>query len=224
MVAITSTTRPLRIASYAPLGRRAGVTVATVVKQLLDRLGALVVIALILPILLAVIVAVRMDGGPAFFTQVRVGREGRTFRMVKFRSMVVDAEALKARLMAANEGAGPLFKMRNDPRITRVGAFIRKYSIDELPQLFNVLTGSMSLIGPRPCLPAEAAKFTGREHRRHLVKPGLTGLWQVSGRSNLTWDESVALDLHYVDSWSLAMDVRIAAKTFGAVLAGRGAY
>jgi lipopolysaccharide/colanic/teichoic acid biosynthesis glycosyltransferase len=224
MVAITTTTRPLRVASYAPRGRRAGVAVATGVKQILDRTGALLIIALILPILLAVIVAVRLDGGPAFFTQVRVGRNGRTFRMVKFRSMVIDAEALKAKLMAANEGAGPLFKMRNDPRITRVGAFIRKYSIDELPQLFNVLSGSMSLIGPRPCLPAEAAKFTGREHRRHLVKPGLTGLWQVSGRSNLSWDESVALDLKYVDSWSLAMDIRIAAKTFGAVLASRGAY
>jgi exopolysaccharide biosynthesis polyprenyl glycosylphosphotransferase len=224
MVAITTTTRPLRTVRYAPLGRRAGDGAATLVKQLLDRLGALVIIALILPILLAVIVAVRLDGGPAFFSQVRVGRGGRTFRMVKFRSMVVDAEALKAKLMAANEGAGPLFKMRNDPRITRVGAFIRKYSIDELPQLFNVLTGSMSLIGPRPCLPAEAAKFTGQEHRRHLVKPGLTGLWQVSGRSNLSWDESVALDLQYVDGWSLAMDLRIAVKTFGAVLASRGAY
>jgi len=223
MVAIT-TTRPLRTASYAPRGRRAGMATATVVKQLLDRLGALLIITAILPILLAVIVAIRLDGGPAFFTQVRVGRGGRTFRMVKFRSMVVDAEALKAKLLAANEGSGPLFKMRNDPRITRIGAFIRKYSIDELPQLFNVLTGSMSLIGPRPCLPAEAATFTGREHRRHLVKPGLTGLWQVSGRSNLSWDESVALDLRYVDEWSLLMDLRIAAKTFGAVLASRGAY
>jgi lipopolysaccharide/colanic/teichoic acid biosynthesis glycosyltransferase len=224
MVAITTTTRPLRIASYAPRGRRAGVAVATAVKSLLDRLGALAIIVAILPILLAVLVAVRLDGGPAFFTQVRIGRGGRTFRMVKFRSMVVDAEALKAKLLASNEGSGPLFKMRNDPRITRVGAFIRKYSIDELPQLFNVLTGSMSLIGPRPCLPAEAATFTSRENRRHLVKPGLTGLWQVSGRSNLSWDESVALDLRYVDEWSLLMDLRIAAKTFGAVLAGRGAY
>jgi lipopolysaccharide/colanic/teichoic acid biosynthesis glycosyltransferase len=144
--------------------------------------------------------------------------------MVKFRSMVVDAEALKAKLAAQNEGSGPLFKMRNDPRVTRIGAIIRKYSIDELPQLFNVLTGSMSLIGPRPCLPAEAAGFTSREHRRHLVKPGLTGLWQVSGRSNLSWAESVALDLRYVDEWSLVMDLRIALKTFGAVLASRGAY
>src|SRR3954453_22683398 len=160
MVAIT-TTRPLRPASYAPRGRRAGMATATVVKQLLDRLGALLIITAILPILLAVIVAIRLDGGPAFFTQVRVGRGGRTFRMVKFRSMVVDAEALKAKLLAANEGSGPLFKMRNDPRITRIGAFIRKYSIDELPQLFNVLTGSMSLIGPPPGLPAGAAAFPG---------------------------------------------------------------
>jgi exopolysaccharide biosynthesis polyprenyl glycosylphosphotransferase len=223
MVAITApATRPLR---FAPAGGKAPARAAgAVVKQLLDVVGALTIILLTLPILVAVALAVRADGGPAFFTQTRVGRDGRTFRMVKFRSMVVDAEARKAALLAANEGAGPLFKMKNDPRVTRIGAVIRKYSIDELPQLFNVLTGSMSLIGPRPCQPAEAARYTAEMRRRHAVKPGLTGLWQVSGRSNLSWDESVKLDLQYVDDWSLAMDVKIAAKTFGAVLASRGAY
>jgi exopolysaccharide biosynthesis polyprenyl glycosylphosphotransferase len=223
MVAITApAARPLR---FAPTGGRApGRPAGATVKQVLDFVGALTLVLLALPVLLAVALAVRADGGPAFFTQTRIGRNGRTFRMVKFRSMCVDAEARKAALMAANEGAGPLFKMKNDPRVTRIGAVIRKYSIDELPQLFNVLTGSMSLIGPRPCLPAEATRFGAEMRRRHAVKPGLTGLWQVSGRSNLSWDESVALDLRYVDDWSLAMDIRIAAKTFGAVMASRGAY
>ncbi|MCO1658084.1 sugar transferase [Pseudonocardia humida] len=223
MVAITApAARPLR---FAPTGGRPPARVAgAAVKQLLDVVGALTILLLTLPILIAVALAVRADGGPAFFTQTRIGRDGRTFRMVKFRSMVVDAEARKAALMAANEGAGPLFKMKNDPRVTRIGAVIRKYSIDELPQLFNVLTGSMSLIGPRPCLPTEATRYTAEMRRRHQVKPGLTGLWQVSGRSNLSWDESVALDLRYVDDWSLLMDIRIAAKTFGAVMASRGAY
>jgi exopolysaccharide biosynthesis polyprenyl glycosylphosphotransferase len=223
MVAITApATHPLRFAPAS--GRTPGRAAGAVVKQVLDFAGALTLILLTLPVLVAVALAVRADGGPAFFTQTRIGRHGRTFRMVKFRSMVVDAEARKAALMAANEGAGPLFKMRNDPRVTRIGAVIRKYSIDELPQLFNVLTGSMSLIGPRPCLPAEATKFGAGMRRRHQVKPGLTGLWQVSGRSNLSWDESVALDLRYVDDWSLALDLKIAAKTFGAVMASRGAY
>jgi exopolysaccharide biosynthesis polyprenyl glycosylphosphotransferase len=223
MVAITApATRPLR---FAPTGGHTpGRVVGAAVKQVLDFVGALTIVLLTLPVLVAVALAVRADGGPAFFTQTRIGRDGRTFRMVKFRSMVVDAEARKAALMAANEGAGPLFKMKDDPRVTRIGAVIRKYSIDELPQLFNVLTGSMSLIGPRPCLPAEATRFGAEMRRRHAVKPGLTGLWQVSGRSNLSWDESVALDLRYVDDWSLAMDIRIAAKTFGAVMASRGAY
>jgi exopolysaccharide biosynthesis polyprenyl glycosylphosphotransferase len=224
MVAITAT-RPARTLRFAPTGSRGpGVRATVLVKQLLDVAGALLVLLLTLPVLLGVALAVAADGGPVFFTQTRIGRGGRTFRMVKFRSMVVDAEARKAELMAANEGAGPLFKMRDDPRVTRIGAIIRRYSLDELPQLFNVLTGSMSLIGPRPCLPTEAERYTGPMHRRHRVKPGLTGLWQVSGRSNLSWDESVRLDLHYVDAWSLALDLKIAARTFRAVLASNGAY
>ncbi|MDN5933407.1 MAG: sugar transferase, partial [Pseudonocardia sp.] len=142
----------------------------------------------------------------------------------KFRSMVVEAEAVKAQLAGSNEGSGPLFKMRNDPRITKIGVALRKYSIDELPQLINVLTGTMSLIGPRPHLPVEVAAYDGPTRRRLRVKPGLTGLWQVSGRSDLSWDESIALDLHYVDSWTVGLELKIVAGTARAVLGGRGAY
>ena len=223
MVAITApqSTRILPISVFAGAGRARP---ALVVKQAVDFIGAIVILAMLLPVLLAVAIAVRLDGGPVFFTQTRIGRSGQTFRMVKFRSMIVNAEAVKQQLMSQNEGSGPLFKMRNDPRITKVGHFIRKYSIDELPQLINVLTGSMSLIGPRPHLPAETARYSGTARRRLAVRPGLTGLWQVSGRSDLSWEESVALDLRYVEQWSLAMDAKIVAKTFGAVLAGKGAY
>jgi lipopolysaccharide/colanic/teichoic acid biosynthesis glycosyltransferase len=220
MVAITAT-QPMRIGVFARTPRPRPMLA---VKYLVDFVGALLILLVLLPVLVGVAVAVRRDGGPAFFTQTRIGRGGRTFRMVKFRSMIVNAEAVKQQLMDANEGSGPLFKLRHDPRITKVGHALRKYSIDELPQLFNVLTGSMSLIGPRPCLPAEAATYTPQARRRLAVKPGLTGLWQVSGRSDLSWDESVRLDLHYVDGWSLALDAKIVAKTFGAVLAGKGAY
>jgi lipopolysaccharide/colanic/teichoic acid biosynthesis glycosyltransferase len=144
--------------------------------------------------------------------------------MFKFRSMVVDAEARLARLAQENQGAGLLFKMKDDPRITRVGAFIRRYSLDELPQLFNVLNGTMSLIGPRPPLPREVAAYEGRVNRRLLIKPGITGLWQVSGRSNLSWEESVKLDLYYVENWSVTTDFMILLKTVKAVMAKDGAY
>ena len=144
--------------------------------------------------------------------------------MVKFRSMCTDAEARLTTLPTANDGAGPLFKLRHDPRVTRVGRFLRKYSLDELPQLFNVLGGSMSLVGPRPPLAREVATYADDARRRLLVRPGMTGLWQVSGRSALSWEESVRLDLRYVENWSLALDLMILWKTFGAVLRGRGAY
>jgi lipopolysaccharide/colanic/teichoic acid biosynthesis glycosyltransferase len=159
-----------------------------------------------------------------FFRQTRVGRHGREFTMLKFRSMVVDAEAKLVELVAANDGAGPLFKLKTDPRITRVGAFLRRYSLDELPQLVNVLTGAMSLVGPRPPLPAEVATYGRDAQRRLLVKPGLTGLWQISGRSDLSWEQSVRLDLRYVENWNLALDALILWKTFGAVVNSRGAY
>ncbi len=194
------------------------------VKATIDRLGAAILLLLLAPMLLVIVVCVRRDGGPAFFRQERVGAKGQTFRMVKFRSMVVGAEARLADLEVRNEAAGPMFKMRADPRITRIGAVLRKYSLDELPQLFNVLTGSMSLVGPRPPLPREVAAYTAEAQRRLLVRPGMTGLWQVSGRSDLSWDETVRLDLRYVENWSIALDVMILWKTLGAVCRGGGAY
>lgn len=196
-----------------------------VCKAAIDRLVALVALLLISPLLLAVAVVIKFeDGGPVLFRQQRVGKAGELFWMVKFRSMVVNAEQRLESLNEANEGAGPLFKMRRDPRVTRVGAFLRRYSLDELPQLVNVLAGEMSLVGPRPPLPAEVAAYGFDAMRRLLVKPGLTGLWQVSGRSDLSWEETVRLDLRYVENWSLAMDAAIVWKTAGAVLGGRGAY
>jgi exopolysaccharide biosynthesis polyprenyl glycosylphosphotransferase len=194
-------------------------------KHLVDRLGAVGLLVVLSPLLLLISVAIKLEGGgPVLFRQTRVGRHGRAFRMVKFRSMVVDAEARLAGLAVANEGAGPLFKMRNDPRTTRVGAVLRRYSLDELPQLFNVLAGSMSIVGPRPPLPAEVARFGEDAQRRLLVRPGLTGLWQVSGRSDLSWEQAVRLDLRYVENWNLALDLQILCKTLSAVVKSRGAY
>jgi exopolysaccharide biosynthesis polyprenyl glycosylphosphotransferase len=194
------------------------------VKAAVDRVGAAALLLVVAPLLIALAIAVKSDGGPVFFRQTRVGRDGELFRMLKFRSMVPDAEKLRAELVGQDEGAGPLFKIRRDPRITRTGAWLRKYSLDELPQLFNVLAGSMSLVGPRPPLPEEVAKY-GRDAQRKLrVRPGLTGLWQVSGRSDLSWDESVRLDLRYVENWTMALDALILWKTFGAIIRGNGAY
>ena len=185
-------------------------------------LGALVVLS---PLILAVALAVKVtDGGPVFFSQLRVGRNGSQFRMLKFRSMAPDAEERLADYAHLNEAQGVLFKVRQDPRVTRVGAFLRRYSLDELPQLLNVLKGEMSLVGPRPPLPAEVSRYENHTRRRLLVRPGMTGLWQVSGRSELSWNDSVRLDLYYVDNWSMVTDLGIMAKTVRAVLAGRGAY
>ncbi|MFR9805626.1 sugar transferase [Pseudonocardia sp. RS010] len=195
-----------------------------VVKTGIDWIGAIAILVLVAPLMAVVSIAVAIDGGPVFFRQTRVGRDGKPFAMVKFRSMVVDAEKKRADLEQHNDGAGPLFKMKNDPRVTRVGAVLRKYSIDELPQLFNVVAGSMSLVGPRPPLPEEVRRYSRDAERRLLVKPGLTGLWQVSGRSNLSWEESVRLDLRYVENWSLMLDAQILWKTIGALLRGSGAY
>jgi lipopolysaccharide/colanic/teichoic acid biosynthesis glycosyltransferase len=164
------------------------------------------------------------DRGPALFTQTRVGKDGRVFRIYKFRTMVVDAEQRKAQLMALNDHDGVLFKLRHDPRITKVGAYLRQWSIDELPQLINVLSGQMSLVGPRPALPDEAARYAEHVRRRLVVKPGLTGLWQVNGRSNLNWEESVRLDLRYVENWSFALDMQIMWKTFSVLVRRSGAY
>jgi exopolysaccharide biosynthesis polyprenyl glycosylphosphotransferase len=196
-----------------------------VVKQGFDLVTTSLLLLLLLPVLALLALVVRATSpGPALFVQERVGRRGETFRVFKFRTMTVDAEQRLVDLAHLNEHDGVLFKVRNDPRITRVGGVLRKYSLDELPQLFNVLRGEMSLVGPRPPLPSEVARYQGHTHRRLLVKPGITGLWQVSGRSELSWNETVRLDLHYVENWSLGLDIAIMARTVVAVLARRGAY
>ena len=198
--------------------------VPRVIKAAADRLASGLLLLLLAPVLVALAIAVRSDGGPVFYRQSRVGKDGKHFTMVKFRSMVVNADQIRAGLESDNEGAGPLFKLRQDPRVTPVGVILRKYSLDELPQLLNVLSGSMSLVGPRPPLPEEVASYSRDAQRKLLVKPGLTGLWQISGRSDLCWEESVRLDLRYVENWSLALDALIIWKTIGAVLRGTGAY
>ncbi|RPF31120.1 sugar transferase [Streptomyces sp. TLI_185] len=199
-------------------GRRA-------IKGVVDRVGAAVLLMVFAPLMVFVALLVLMDSrGGAFYRQRRVGKDGREFTILKFRTMVSGAHGARAELAERNEGAGLLFKVRRDPRVTRVGAVLRRYSIDELPQLFNVLTGSMSLVGPRPPLPEECAAYDPDIRRRLLVKPGLTGLWQISGRSDLPWEEAVRLDLRYVEDWSLALDTVILWKTMRAVLHGQGAY
>ncbi|MGC0374228.1 sugar transferase [Streptomyces sp. SAI-229] len=199
-------------------GRRA-------VKGVVDRLGATILLLLFAPLMAGVaLLVLTTSRGGAFYRQRRVGKDGREFTILKFRTMVVGADRARAELAGLNEGAGPLFKLHRDPRVTRVGAVLRRYSIDELPQLFNVLTGSMSLVGPRPPLPEESAAYGPDIRRRLLVKPGLTGLWQISGRSDLSWEEAVRLDLRYVEDWSLALDTVILWKTLRAVLYGQGAY
>lgn len=194
-------------------------------KRLVDVLGAGTGLLVLAPVFAAIALAIRLDdGGPVFFRQARVGRGGAEFPILKFRTMCVDAEARMAALHAQNDGAGPLFKMREDPRVTRVGSFLRRASLDELPQLWNVLVGSMSLVGPRPALPREVALYEDFADRRLLVTPGITGLWQVSGRSDLDWAEGVRLDLHYVENWSFVHDLVILARTIPSVLRSRGAY
>ncbi len=195
-------------------------------KTLFDRTMALAALVVLLPVLLALALAVRLtSSGPAFFRQTRCGRAGQPFTIYKFRSMRADAEAGLEVLLAHNErDDGLLFKIRRDPRVTGVGKFLRRYSLDELPQLLNVVKGDMSLVGPRPPLPSEVAQYESDVRRRLLVKPGLTGLWQVSGRSDLTWEESVRLDLLYVENWALSLDFMILWKTVFAVARGRGAY
>lgn len=193
-------------------------------KALVDRLVAVLLLILLLPVLAGLMAWIRYTSpGPALFRQTRVGRDGRSFRMVKLRTMYVDAEA---RLAALHDTRSEhvLFKIRNDPRVTRAGRVLRRWSLDELPQLLNVATGQMSLVGPRPPLPAEVAAYPADMRRRLVVKPGLTGLWQVSGRADLPWDEAVRLDLRYVENWSLTLDLVIMLRTVAAVLRRSGAY
>lgn len=194
-------------------------------KAAVDRTGAAFGLLVLAPLLLLVAAAVRLtSSGPVFHRQIRHGQHNRPFTMWKFRTMVADAEQHRARLATSNENDGPMFKMRRDPRVTRIGRLLRRSSLDELPQLFNVLRGDMSLVGPRPPLPDEVSRYDERELRRLAVKPGLTGLWQVSGRSDLSWQETVSLDLWYVDNWSVATDMGLMARTLRAVTDGRGAY
>ena len=196
-----------------------------VVKEISDRIGAVLLLLAASPLLLGVAMAVRISSrGPVLFRQVRVGRDGREFRMIKFRSMYVDAESRLAELRHLNEHDGVLFKIRNDPRVTPVGRWLRRLSMDELPQLLNVLSGRMSLVGPRPPLPEEVAAYPDDVRRRLAVKPGMTGLWQVSGRSDLAWEEAVRLDLSYVENWSLSLDLVILLRTLSAVVRSSGAY
>jgi exopolysaccharide biosynthesis polyprenyl glycosylphosphotransferase len=187
-----------------------------VLKGLFDRCAAAAALVMLAPVMGALAAAIWLhDRGPALFTQTRVG---------KVRTMVVDAEQRRAQLLASNDSDGVLFKLRRDPRVTAVGAYLRRWSVDELPQLYNVFLGHMSLVGPRPALPDEAEKYAEHVRRRLVVKPGLTGLWQVNGRSDLSWEESVRLDLRYVENWSFALDLQILWKTISVMLRGSGAY
>ena len=196
------------------------------VKRIVDVLASGLGMVLLSPVFLVLALAVRLTSpGPAFFTQVRVGRFGRHFKFYKFRSMYVDAEARKAALMAQNESKdGVIFKMKNDPRITPVGRFLRRTSLDELPQLFNVFIGDMSLVGPRPPVPSEVREYTLEDRKRLNVKPGITCIWQISGRSDIPFSQQVSLDKDYIRSHGFLSDLFILLKTIPAILTGKGAY
>lgn len=185
-------------------------------KRLIDIVLSLIGLAILSPLLLIIIILIKIEEprGQVIFKQQRVGKDGKLFYMYKFRSMVSNAEALKAALMEKNEATGPVFKIRYDPRVTKVGAFIRKTSIDELPQLMNVLLGQMTLVGPRPALPDEVDQYTAYERLRLTVTPGLTCYWQVSGRSNIGFDEWVTLDLQYIEQRNLMIDIKLILRTF----------
>lgn len=194
-------------------------------KRAFDICFALAALSIAFPLLVVVALAIKLTShGPVFYSAERIGIDGRSFRMLKFRTMVVDADKQLDNLLAANEGDGLLFKLRNDPRVTPVGRILRRLSIDEIPQFINVLRREMSVVGPRPPLRREVEAYDCDVLRRLLVKPGITGLWQVSGRSDLSWNEAVRLDLAYVDNWSMTSDIMIVAKTVSAILQRRGAY
>jgi exopolysaccharide biosynthesis polyprenyl glycosylphosphotransferase len=199
--------------------------VPSIFKRMLDIISALILLILLAPMLLVTALLVKMDSpGPALFIQERVGLNKRRFRMYKFRTMVANAETQQFRLQQLNEADGPVFKIKHDPRITRVGRFLRKTSVDELPQLLNVLNGDMSLVGPRP-LPIRDYQAFDQDwlHRRFSVRPGITCLWQVHGRSTTTFGRWMELDMQYIDNWSLWLDLKILAKTLPAVVSGKGA-
>ena len=211
--------------SDVPRGLLAATPLELGIKRAMDLLLGIIGILLLLPLLLATAMAVAVSSqGPILYVQERIGRDGRSFRMYKFRSMYRNSHQIKAQYMAMNEVNGPVFKCRRDPRITPVGRLIRKLSLDEFPQLINVLRGEMSLVGPRPPLPEEYRSYGPRELSRMSVLPGMTGIWQVSGRSDLDFDTWVALDIRYIDTWSLWQDVKLLAQTVPAVITARGAY
>jgi exopolysaccharide biosynthesis polyprenyl glycosylphosphotransferase len=194
------------------------------IKRLFDIISSAAGLLVLSPLLVTVAILIKLTSrGPIFFKQKRVGLHGKPFNMLKFRSMVVNAEELRAKLEAMNEQTGPVFKMKNDPRITRIGRFIRKYSIDELPQLLNVLRGEMSVVGPRPPLPKEVEKYAAWQRRRLSVRPGLTCIWQVSGRNQISFEEWMYLDMQYIDNWTLLTDLGLILKTVPVVITGNGA-
>ena len=194
-------------------------------KRLVDVLGAFTGLLMLSPLIVIVSLIVKFTSkGPVFFSQKRVGRNGKTFDMYKFRSMVVNAEELKEKLAAQNEMSGPMFKMKDDPRVTKVGKFIRKTSIDELPQLWNILKGDMSLVGPRPSLPKEVAQFEDWMYKRLEVKPGLTCYWQVSGRNNIDFEDWMKLDIRYVEEKNLWIDIKLIFKTVGVLFGDKNAH
>jgi len=218
---------PKRIRAWTTLKAwQASLRVRPLLRRSFDLLAASAALFCLSPLLLLTALAIRIESpGPVFFRQTRVGKRGRLFTMYKFRSMGVTAEAEKAALADRNESAdGVLFKMKVDPRITRVGKFIRRLSIDELPQLLNILTGDMSVVGPRPAVPSEVQQYGAEERKRLHAKPGLTCLWQISGRSELSFAQQVNLDISYLARRSLTYDLKIIAKTIPAVLNGKGAY
>lgn len=198
---------------------------ADFLKRAVDIVGSLAALLMLSPLLVPISALVRLDGGPVLFAQTRVGRLGRPFKMFKFRSMRPDAEQRLAALLATNQhGTGVTFKIKNDPRITRIGHWLRRFSLDELPQFYNVLIGDMSLVGPRPPVPREVALYALSDHRRLLVKPGITCTWQVGGRSEIDFPGQVQLDVNYIESQSMGQDLKILAKTPKAVVFGPGAY
>jgi lipopolysaccharide/colanic/teichoic acid biosynthesis glycosyltransferase len=232
-LALAADSTPIHAAGYDPdaferevrdFELQLSTLVRLALKRAIDVLASVVALLVLAPLLLLIGLIVRLsDGGPVFFAQVRVGLRGRTFRMLKFRSMVVHAERLRPRLEIRNESNGPVFKMKLDPRVTAIGKILRKYSLDELPQLLNVLMGDMSIVGPRPSLPSEAVRYEPWQYRRFAVRPGLTCYWQVSPRRyRVSFDEWMRLDLKYIDDWSLRLDAGLILRTFRVVLGGTG--
>lgn len=196
------------------------------IKKIFDFISSIIGLIIFFPIgiVIAILIKIEDPKGPIFFYQRRIGLNGKPFLMFKFRTMVKDAEILKVQMQNLNESSGPMFKIKNDPRVTKIGKFLRKTSIDEIPQLLNVILGDMSLIGPRPSLPIEVEKYDNFELQRLYVKPGCSGLWQISGRSDLSFEEMVNLDLFYVENMSFILDIKIILKTFIVMIVAKGAY